>query len=114
MIGEEEATYLGVNVNRMRWIVLSVNVVIVAVATAFTGVIGFVGLVVPHILRMTGGADNRFLILGSALMGATLLSLADIIARLSLRPAELPIGIVTSAVGVPVFLLLLRRRQYVF
>src|SRR4051812_40357663 len=114
MIGEEEATYLGVNVNRLKWIILSINVVIVAVATAFTGVISFVGLIVPHILRMMHGADNRFLILGSALMGATILSLADLIARLSLRPAELPIGIVTSAVGVPVFLYLLRRRQYVF
>lgn len=114
MIGEEEATYLGVNVNRLKWIILSINVVIVAVATAFTGVISFVGLVVPHLLRMMHGADNRFLIVGSALTGATLLSLADLIARLSLRPAELPIGIVTSAVGVPVFLLLLRRRQYVF
>jgi iron complex transport system permease protein len=113
MIGEEEATYLGVNVNRLKWIILSINVVIIAVATAFTGVISFVGLIVPHILRMMRGADNRFLIVGSALMGATLLSLADLIARLSLRPAELPIGIVTSAVGVPVFLLLLRRRQYV-
>jgi iron complex transport system permease protein len=114
MIGEEEATYLGVNVNRLKWVVLSINVVIVAVATAFTGVISFVGLVVPHILRMMHGADNRYLIIGSALMGATLLSLADLIARLALRPAELPIGIVTSAVGVPVFLLLLRRRRYVF
>jgi iron complex transport system permease protein len=114
MIGEEEATYLGVNVNRLKWIILSINVVIVAVATAFTGVISFVGLVVPHILRMMHGADNRFLIVGSALTGALLLSLADLIARLALRPAELPIGIVTSAVGVPVFLLLLRRRRYVF
>ncbi|HEX8160841.1 MAG TPA: iron ABC transporter permease [Pyrinomonadaceae bacterium] len=114
MIGEEEATYLGVNVNRLKWIILSVNVLVVAVATAFTGVISFVGLVVPHILRMMRGADNRFLIMGSALAGAMLLSLADLIARLSLRPAELPIGIVTSAVGVPVFLFLLRRRQYVF
>ena len=114
MIGEEEATYLGVNVNRLKWIILSINVVIVAVATAFTGVISFVGLIVPHILRMTGGADNRFLIIGSALTGATLLSLADLVARLALRPAELPIGIVTSAVGVPVFLLLLRRSRYIF
>jgi iron complex transport system permease protein len=114
MIGEEEAMYLGVHVNRLKWIVLSINVMIVAVATAFTGVISFVGLVVPHILRMLRGSDNRFLILGSALTGATLLSLADLIARLALRPAELPIGIVTSAVGVPVFIYLLRRRQYVF
>ena len=114
MIGEEEATYLGVNVNRLKWIILSINVVIVAVATAFTGVISFVGLIVPHILRMMRGADNRFLIIGSALLGATLVSLADLVARLALRPAELPIGIVTSAVGVPIFLSLLRRRQYVF
>src|SRR5262245_6080579 len=74
MIGEEEATYLGVNVNRLKWIVLSVNVVIVAIATAFTGVISFVGLIVPHILRMLGGANNRYLIIGSAVLGATLLS----------------------------------------
>lgn len=114
MIGEEEATYLGVNVNKLKWMILSINVVIVAVATAFTGVISFVGLIVPHILRMMRGADNRFLIVGSALLGATLLSLADLIARLILRPAELPIGIVTSVVGVPVFLYLLRRRQYIF
>jgi len=114
MIGEEEAMYLGVNVNRLKWIILSINVVIVAVATAFTGVISFVGLIVPHILRMLRGADNRFLILGSALMGAALLSVADLIARLALRPAELPIGIVTSVVGVPVFLYLLRRREYIF
>lgn len=114
MIGEEEATYLGVNVTRLKWIILSINVVIVAVATAFTGVISFVGLIVPHILRMMGGADNRFLIVGSALMGATLLTLADLVARLALRPAELPIGIVTSAVGVPIFLSLLRRSRYVF
>lgn len=114
MIGEAEATYLGVDVTRLKWAVLSVNVVIVAVATAFTGVIGFVGLIVPHILRMLRGADNRFLILASALLGATLLSLADLVARVSLRPAELPIGIVTSLVGVPVFVTLLRRRRYVF
>ena len=114
MIGEEEATYLGVNVNRLKWIILSVNVVIVAVATAFTGVISFVGLVVPHMLRMVGGADNRFLIVGSALTGATLLTLADLLARIVVRPAELPIGIVTSAVGVPVFIFLLRQRRYVF
>ena len=114
MIGEEEATYLGVNVNRLKWVILSINVVIVAVATAFTGVISFVGLIVPHILRMMRGADNRFLIVGSAIVGAIVVSLADMFARTVLRPAELPIGIVTSAVGVPVFLFLLRRTKYVF
>jgi iron complex transport system permease protein len=114
MIGEEEATYLGVNVRRLKFLVLAINVAIVAVATAFTGVISFVGLIVPHILRMLAGADNRFLIPASAVAGATLLSLADVVARVSLRPAEIPIGIVTSLVGVPVFLSLLRRRRYIF
>ena len=100
MIGEEEATCLGrerppSEVDRSD----SINVVMIAVATAFTGVIRFVGLIVPHILRMLKGADNRFLIVGSALMGGTLLSVADLVARLSLRPAELPIGIVTRSLG---------------
>jgi len=112
MIGEEEAIALGVNVRRLKWIVLTINVVMVAVATAFTGVISFVGLIVPHILRILRGPDNRFLILGSALLGGALLSIADLIARVSLRPAELPIGIVTAVVGVPVFLSLLRSREY--
>jgi iron complex transport system permease protein len=112
MIGEDEATALGVNVKRLKWTVLTINVLMVAVATAFTGVISFVGLIVPHILRVLRGPDNRFLILGSALLGGILLSVADLVARLVLRPAELPIGIVTSVVGVPVFLLLLRQRQY--
>jgi iron complex transport system permease protein len=114
MIGEDEAAYLGVNVRRLKLVILGINVAIVAVATAFTGVIAFVGLIVPHILRMLRGADNRFLIVASAIFGGTLLSLADLVARVSLRPAELPIGIVTSIVGVPVFLTLLRRRRYIF
>lgn len=112
MIGEDEAVALGVNVGRLKWTVLAINVLMVAVATAFTGVISFVGLIVPHILRVVRGPDNRFLILGSALLGGTLLSVADLIARVSLRPAELPIGIVTAVVGVPVFLSLLRSREY--
>jgi iron complex transport system permease protein len=112
MIGEEEAVALGVNVRRLKWMMLTINVLMVAVATAFTGVISFVGLIVPHILRILRGPDNRFLILGSAFLGGTLLSIADLIARVLLRPAELPIGIVTAVVGVPVFLLLLRSREY--
>ncbi|MCC7195567.1 MAG: iron ABC transporter permease [Gemmatimonadaceae bacterium] len=114
MLGEEEAGYLGVDVRRLKAVVLLVNVVLVAVATAFTGVIAFVGLVVPHLLRMLRGADNRFLIIGGALLGGVLLGLADMVARLLIAPAELPIGIVTSVVGVPVFLFLLRQRRYYF
>jgi iron complex transport system permease protein len=73
-----------------------------------------VGLIVPHLLRMIHGSDNRLLIRNSALLGAILLSLADLTARMVLRPAELPIGIVTSVVGVPVFIVLLRSRNYFF
>ena len=114
MIGEEEAQLLGVSIKRLKLQVLFINVVMVAVATAFVGVISFVGLIVPHLLRILNGSDNRFLIRNSALLGAILLSVADLVARMLLRPAELPIGIVTSAVGVPVFIILLRRKNYFF
>jgi iron complex transport system permease protein len=114
MMGEEEALYLGIRTKRLQLIVIAINVLLVAVATAFVGVISFVGLVVPHLLRLVKGSDNRYLLMGSALLGAILLSLADLVARLALAPAELPIGIVTSVVGVPVFIYLLRKNQYYF
>jgi iron complex transport system permease protein len=114
MLGENEASNLGISIKKLKIKVLLVNVILVSVATAFTGVIGFVGLVVPHLLRIIKGSDTRYLIIGSALMGALLLSLADILSRLLLAPAELPIGIVTTVVGVPVFIYLLRKKQYYF
>ncbi len=114
MLGEEEAQFLGVNIKRLKLIVLLVNVILISTATAFVGVISFVGLIIPHLLRVIKGSDNRFLILNSALLGAILLSIADLIARVLLRPAELPIGIITSVVGVPVFILLIRRNNYFF
>jgi iron complex transport system permease protein len=114
MMGEEEALYLGIRIKQLQWSVIAINVVLVAVATAFVGVISFVGLIVPHLLRLVGGSNNRYLLIGSALLGAILLSLADLAARLWLAPAELPIGIVTSVVGVPVFIFLLRKNHYFF
>jgi iron complex transport system permease protein len=114
MMGDEEARYLGVDVKRLRLVVLIANVIMVAVATAFTGVIAFVGLVVPHVLRLWRGADTRFLLRASIPAGGILLGLADLVARMVVVPAELPLGIVTSIVGVPVFLLLLRRRDAFF
>lgn len=114
MMGEEEAELLGVNMQRLKLEVLTINVVVVSVATAFTGVIAFVGLVVPHILRLLGGPGNRYLLLNGVLLGGILLTLADLVARLALRPAELPIGIVTSVVGVPVFIILLRKGKFYF
>ena len=114
IMGEDEAGLMGIDVKRLKFMILLVNVIMISVATAFVGVISFVGLVVPHLLRIWKGSDNRFLIAGSALMGAVLLSLADVIARLALRPAELPLGIVTAIVGVPVFIYLLRNKNYYF
>ncbi len=114
MIGEEEAQFLGINVKRLKLVVILINVIMVAVATAFVGVISFVGLIVPHLLRILNGSDNRFLIQNSVLLGGILLSVADLLSRMLLRPAELPIGIVTSFVGVPVFIILLRRKDYFF
>jgi iron complex transport system permease protein len=114
MIGEEEAQYLGINIRRLKRIIMVINVVMIAVATAFVGVISFVGLIVPHLLRIINGSDNRFLLINSTLLGAILLCLSDLVSRLLLAPAELPIGIVTSAVGVPVFIILLRRKNYLF
>ncbi len=114
MMGEDEALYLGVNVGRLKLTIIAVNVMIVAVATSITGIISFVGLIVPHLLRLMKGSDNRFLLIGGVFVGAILLTLADIVARLVLKPAELPIGIVTAAVGAPVFIALLRGRRYQF
>lgn len=111
MLGETEAYGLGIDVARLKIAVVAVDVLLVAVATSLTGVIGFVGLIVPHVLRLLRGSENRYLIVGSALLGAAVLTLSDIAARLLLRPAELPIGILTSAVGAPVFVALLRGRR---
>jgi iron complex transport system permease protein len=114
MIGEDEAGLLGVDLRRLKITVMIINVVMVAIVTAFTGIISFVGLIVPHLLRITGGADNRNLIINGALLGAVVLSLADLTARMLLHPAELPIGIVTSVIGAPVFIYLLRNKNYYF
>jgi iron complex transport system permease protein len=112
MLGEEDALLLGIRIQRLRLTILVIQVTLVAVATAFVGIIGFVGLIVPHLLRMIHGSDNRLLIRNAALAGAVFLSIADMAARLWLRPAELPIGILTSIVGAPVFLLMLRKTNY--
>ena len=111
MLGESEARGLGVDVARLKLVVIALNVLLVGVATSFTGIIAFVGLIVPHLLRLLRGSDNRYLMLGSVFAGAILLTAADLAARVLLRPAELPIGIVTSAVGAPLFVFLLRRRR---
>jgi iron complex transport system permease protein len=109
LLGEEEATYLGVDTDRLKMRIMILNTAMVSVATAFVGVISFMGLIVPHILRLLIGSDNKKLLPASMIVGATLLLLADLCARLLLAPAEIPIGIITSLVGAPVFIILLKR-----
>ncbi len=102
-LGDEEAHYLGVNVRALqRWLLLC-SAVLVAAAVAISGVIGFIGLVVPHLMRLWLGPDHRGLIPGSLLAGAILLLLADTLARTVAAPAEIPVGLLTSLLGAPGF-----------
>ena len=109
MLGETEAGYLGVRTDRLKTRILLLNTLLVAVATSVVGVIGFVGLIVPHILRLLKSADNRFLVIGSALLGGILLNVADMLSRVIVAPSEFPIGVITAFAGAPVFLFLLIR-----
>ena len=107
--GEEQAALLGIGVNRARVAIFSMASLLTAVAVTTAGTVGFVGLVVPHLIRLVAGADNRLVVPASALGGATLMVLADTLARTALAPRQLPVGAVTALVGVPIFLLLMRR-----
>jgi iron complex transport system permease protein len=109
--GEEVAANLGVNVNRLRLICLTVSALAASATVAFTGVIGFIGLVSPHICRMLIGSDNRFLIPCSCLMGAALLLVSDTLARTIIAPTEIPVGIITSLIGAPFFIYLLLKKR---
>ncbi len=110
VLGEAEAFHLGVPVERLKRTCILLVAVAVGASVAAAGVIGFVGLVVPHALRLVIGPEHRLLLPASALLGGVLLVLADIAARMVAAPAELPIGIVTALVGAPVFLWLLLGR----
>lgn len=109
-LGDEEAHYLGVDVRAVQRILLLCSALLVASAVAVSGVIGFIGLVVPHLIRMWLGADHRAVIPGSVLAGAALLLIADTLARTVVAPAEMPVGLLTSLLGAPWFLWLIFRR----
>jgi iron complex transport system permease protein len=110
-IGEDTALYLGTRVEHVKRVAYLVASLLVAAGVAAAGIIGFVGLIVPHALRLLWGADHRLLLPGSALAGAIFLLLADAVARTAAAPVELPVGVVTALIGVPVFVLLLTRRS---
>ncbi len=112
-LGDDTAHYLGLNVEQVRLALLTLASLLTAAAVAVSGVIGFVGLIVPHLMRIVAGPDHRVLIPAAAVAGGVLLALADVLARLIAAPAEVPVGIITSLLGAPFFLYLLhRRREY--
>jgi iron complex transport system permease protein len=110
-VGEAEAASLGVNVGRLRLTVVVAATLGVAAAVAVSGLIGFVGIIVPHIVRLTAGPSYRVVLPVSMIGGAAFLVLADIAARTVQAPAEVPIGVITAAVGAPFFLFVLRSRR---
>ena len=109
-LGDEEARALGVNVRREKLLVIGLATLTTAAATAVAGVIGWVGLIVPHLVRMAAGADNRRVLPLSALFGASLMLLADDVARAA-TDFEIPIGILTSVIGIPFFIFLLKKSR---
>jgi iron complex transport system permease protein len=107
--GEETAKGLGVNVNRIRMVGMILSSLLAAIVVSFLGIIGFVGLLGPHIVRRIIGGDYRFLIPGSALVGGLILMVSDTVARTILSPLVLPVGVLTSFLGGPLFIYLLIR-----
>ena len=111
LLGEETAQGLGVNVGRTRFVLMALASLAAGAAVSIAGPIGFVGLLVPHALRLIVGPDYRLLLPASALAGAAFLVAMDTIARLMLQPAELQVGIITALLGAPFFLYLLYRNR---
>ncbi len=110
LLGESEAKYLDINCDRLKKVIIICAALSVGASVAVSGIIGFVGLVVPHLVRLTIGADHRMLIPSSAILGAILLLIADTFARTIVAPAEMPVGVITSLIGGPFFLWLLARQ----
>ena len=110
-LGEAEARHVGVDVLRVKRLIVLMSAVAAGAGVAVAGAIGFVGLVVPHLARLMGGAAHGFVLQASVLLGAALMVCADLVARMVVVPAELPVGLVTSAIGAPFFLWLIARAR---
>jgi iron complex transport system permease protein len=111
MLGDEIATGLGLNVERTRFVFIILSSILAGAAVSAVGLLGFVGLMVPHIARLFIGSDYKYLFLGSIFLGGTVVVLCDTMARVLFAPMEIPVGIIMSALGAPFFLLLLRRKK---
>ncbi len=110
LLGEAEAFHLGIDVERTKRLIALITSAAVGAAVAVSGIVGFVGIVVPHLVRLLAGPDHRVVLPASALMGATLVLVADTFARMLVRPAELPLGVVMAIIGAPIFLHMVVRR----
>ncbi|WP_090887629.1 FecCD family ABC transporter permease [Pedobacter rhizosphaerae] len=108
-IGESQVSLTGLDPNRIKIWVVILSTMAVGASVSVSGIIGFIGLLIPHMTRLLGGVDHRFVIPVSALMGALVLSIADMVSRMIVQPIELPIGVVTALMGAPVFLYILIR-----
>jgi len=110
LLGEAEAFHLGVDVERMKRQIILITAAAVGAAVAVAGIVGFVGIIVPHLVRLVAGPDHRIVLPASALLGGALVLTADVAARMALRPAELPLGVVMALIGAPIFLHLVVKR----
>jgi len=108
-LGEIEALRVGIDVKRVKRSVIILSALMIGASVSLSGIIGFIGLVVPHLVRLLGGVNHFYLLIASALMGITISVLADLFSRLVIQPAELPVGLATSALGAPFFLWLVLR-----
>jgi iron complex transport system permease protein len=111
LMGDESAAHLGTNVQAIKIGLLALMSVITAAAVSVSGIIGFVGLVIPHIMRIIVGPDHRILIPSSILVGAMFLTVADTFSRMVIQPTEIPVGIITALIGAPFFIYLLARKK---
>jgi iron complex transport system permease protein len=111
LLGEDQAAHLGIDVERRKLVLLMVGSLLTGAAVSVSGLVGFVGLVVPHVARLVFGPDHRQLIPTAALLGSIFLVVADLAARLVMAPAEVPVGIVTAVIGAPFFIYMLRRSK---
>ncbi len=113
-LGEEEAKHLGIDIESVKIILLLVATFVTSIAVSICGIIGFTGLMMPHIARRLVGPDHRLLLPASVLMGATFLLLCDIFSKIMLAPKEIPIGVITSFIGVPFFIYILKKSRKVY
>ena len=110
-LGEPEAEFLGVDVQALKRRIILGSAIGVGAAVSLSGMIGFIGLVVPHLVRLGVGVPHKIVVIGSAILGAALLVMADLVARVTIPPAEVPVSIITSAIGAPFFLWLILRER---